>query len=246
MKTANWGWQQFSKRDQLFLSPSVLASDSFVIICTIQAQPQPPAGYWLGMGLPPNSNWLGATTSVGNRTVGSGGGLSAWSGGDGASGGVAGGTTAAGGVKKVVPRDLVSAVGSLLDDERKYEHLYHPYSYKSARRRREFARQGYAKAAVVYSDVEFIIPAPRSRRNGLEDSRERQPPRRVYANKKLLCRCGYFEAMFTGGFREVEGVIEDVSGLSPVMSCLVLSHACFALILKLALHSDSDSDSDSH
>lgn len=122
VKTANWGWQQFSKRDQLFLNSSALASDSFVIICTIQAQPQPPAGYWLGMGLPPNSNWLGATTSVGNRPVGSGGGLSAWSGGEGASGGVAGGTTAAGGVKRVVPRELVSAVGSLLDDERECDH----------------------------------------------------------------------------------------------------------------------------
>jgi hypothetical protein len=124
VKTANWGWQQFSKRDQLFLNSSVLASDSFVIICTIQAQPQPPAGYWLGMGLPPNSNWLGATTSVGNRPVGSGGGLSAWSGGEGASGGVAGGTTAAGGVKRVVPKELVSAVGSLLDDEREYDQTH--------------------------------------------------------------------------------------------------------------------------
>ena len=48
--------------------------------------------------------------------MGSGGGLSAWAGGKGASGGVAGGTTAGGGVKRVVPRNLVSSVGSLLDD----------------------------------------------------------------------------------------------------------------------------------
>ena len=50
--------------------------------------------------------------------MGSGGGLSAWAGGQGASGGVAGGTAAAGGVKSVVPKDLVSSVGALLDDQR--------------------------------------------------------------------------------------------------------------------------------
>lgn len=118
VKTANWGWQQFAKRDQLFQDPHVLQADSFVISCTIQAQPQPPAGYWLGMGLPPSVPFVSANAVVGSRQVGSGGGLSAWAGGEGASGGVAGGTTAAGGVKKVVPRDLVSSVGALLDDPR--------------------------------------------------------------------------------------------------------------------------------
>jgi hypothetical protein len=62
---------------------------------------------------------VSANAVVGSKTVGSGGGLSAWAGGEGASGGVAGGTTAAGGPKKVVPRDLVSSVGALLDDPRK-------------------------------------------------------------------------------------------------------------------------------
>lgn len=57
---------------------------------------------------------------VNGRQVGSGGGLSAWTGGEGASGGVAGGTTAAGGSMKVVPRELVSGVGAMLDDPREY------------------------------------------------------------------------------------------------------------------------------
>jgi hypothetical protein len=65
-----------------------------------------------------NANWVGANTVVGGKQVGSGGGLSAWSGGEGAAGGVAGGTTAGGGVKRVVPKEQVSAVGSLLDDQR--------------------------------------------------------------------------------------------------------------------------------
>ena len=121
IKTANWGWQQFAKREQLFSDPLVLQADSFVISCTIQAQPQPPAGYWLGMGLPPSVPFVSANAVVGSKTVGSGGGLSAWAGGEGASGGVAGGTTAAGGPKKVVPRDLISSVGALLDDPRKYQ-----------------------------------------------------------------------------------------------------------------------------
>ena len=56
-------------------------------------------------------------TVVGGRSVGPGGGLAAWSGGEGASGGVAGGTTAGGGVKKVVPKDLIMSVGELLDDQ---------------------------------------------------------------------------------------------------------------------------------
>lgn len=105
VKTANWGWQQFGKRDQLFLHPAVVASDSFVIVCTISAQPQPPAGYWLGLGQPGRPGTVsGSPNSL------------AWSGGDGASGGVAGGTLAAGGPKRIVPRDLVSAVGDMLDD----------------------------------------------------------------------------------------------------------------------------------
>lgn len=117
VKTANWGWQQFAKRDGLFLHPVVQAADGLVIICTIQAQPQPPAGYWLGMGIPPTMP-VSATTTISNKTVGSGGGLSAWAGGSGASGGVAGGVAAGGGVKRVVPRNLVSSIGSLLDDPR--------------------------------------------------------------------------------------------------------------------------------
>lgn len=122
VKTANWGWQQFARRDTLFLHPLAASGDSFIIICTIQAQPQPPAGYWLGMGLPP-SQYTPANTVAGSRSlaVGSGGGLSAWSGGEGASGGVAGGTTAGGGTKRVVPRELVSGVGTLLDDPREFE-----------------------------------------------------------------------------------------------------------------------------
>ncbi|WWD00312.1 hypothetical protein V866_007223 [Kwoniella sp. B9012] len=67
VKTANWGWQAFAKREALFQHPQILQSDSFMIVCTIQAQPQPPAGVWLG-------------------------------------------------IKRVVPKELVSSVGSLLDD----------------------------------------------------------------------------------------------------------------------------------
>ncbi|WWC59204.1 uncharacterized protein I303_101754 [Kwoniella dejecticola CBS 10117] len=121
VKTANWGWQAFAKRDVLFQNPQVLHTDSFMIICTIQAQPQPPAGIWLGVG-------------------------------------------------RVVPKELVSSVGSMLDDP-------------------------------LYSDVEFIIPS----RKGASG------PRRIYANKKLLRRYGYFQAMFHGGFKEVEDDYEDDS-----------------------------------
>ena len=91
-------------------------ADGFVILCTIQAQPQPPAGYWLGMGLPPSAPFVFANNVVGGRVVGSGGGLSAWSGGSGACGGVGGGVAAAGGVRRVVPRELVSSLGAMLDD----------------------------------------------------------------------------------------------------------------------------------
>ena len=118
MKTANWGWQQFAKRDVVFQHSTVQQSDNFIIVCTLQAQSQPPAGYWLGLGITPNAPYVAANTVMTGRSVGSGGGLSAWAGGAGASGGVAGGTTAGGGVKRVVPRGLVSAVGSLLDDQR--------------------------------------------------------------------------------------------------------------------------------
>lgn len=110
VKTANWGWQAFAKRDLVFLHPSVMTTDSFVIVCTIQAQPQPPAGFWLGVGLQP-----GQGVGVNTRGIGSGGGLSAWSTEHGY-GGVAGGTTAGGGARKVVPKDLITSVGSLLDD----------------------------------------------------------------------------------------------------------------------------------
>lgn len=49
----------------------------------------------------------------------------------------------------------------------------------------------------MYSDIEFVIPS-RPSPSGLE----RAPPRRIYANKKLLNRCEYFDAMFHGGFGE--------------------------------------------
>jgi hypothetical protein len=123
VKTANWGWQQFAKREVLFQDPLVQQADCFVISCTIQAQPQPPAGYWLGIGLPPSVPFVSANTVAGTKAVGTGGGLSAWAGGSGASGGVAGGVTAAGGVKKVVPRDLVNSLGDMLDDPRE-QHLH--------------------------------------------------------------------------------------------------------------------------
>lgn len=119
VKTANWGWQQFAKRDQLFTHQTVREADSFLVVCTIQAQSQPPAGFWLGMGIPPSVTFVSPNTVVSGRTVGSAGGLSAWSGGDGASGGVAGGTAAGGGARRVVPRDLINSVGALLDDQRK-------------------------------------------------------------------------------------------------------------------------------
>lgn len=63
----------------------------------------------------------------------------------------------------------------------------------------------------VYSDIEFSIPAARSRKIGAPEHDHRAPPRRIYANKKILSRCDYFEAMFEGGFKEVEDVIDDVS-----------------------------------
>ena len=45
-------------------------------------------------------------------------------------------------------------------------------------------------------------------------------PKRIYASKKLLVRCEYFEAMFNGGFREVEGIMEYVSLPTPPMGTL--------------------------
>ena len=71
----------------------------------------------------PGQQGQGAQGGQGQKYVGSGGGLSAWAGGEGASGGVAGGTAAGGGVKRVVPRDLVIGIGSMLDDECKLSHL---------------------------------------------------------------------------------------------------------------------------
>ncbi|WVR04439.1 hypothetical protein IAU60_001442 [Kwoniella sp. DSM 27419] len=167
VKTANWGWQAFAKRDTLFQHPQVLATDSFTIFCTIMPQPQPPAGVWLGVGLQPPGGGLVQPNAP--KGVGSGGGLSAWASVDGSCGGVAGGTAAAGGVKRVVPKDLVWSVGTMLDDP-------------------------------LYSDIEFIIPS--KRRSGTSH-------RQIYANKKLLNRCEYFEAMFYGGFKEIDGVYED-------------------------------------
>lgn len=63
----------------------------------------------------------------------------------------------------------------------------------------------------VYSDIEFIIPARTTRRSPQHGDQEKRSARKIYATKKLLTRCEYFHAMFTGGFREVEGTIEDVS-----------------------------------
>lgn len=63
---------------------------------------------------------------------------------------------------------------------------------------------------VVYSDVEFVIPARTTRRSNPNGDQEKGSPRKIYATKKLLTRCEYFHAMFNGGFREVEGAIEDV------------------------------------
>ncbi|EIW80916.1 hypothetical protein CONPUDRAFT_55867 [Coniophora puteana RWD-64-598 SS2] len=42
----------------------------------------------------------------------------------------------------------------------------------------------------LYSDVEFVLP------------RRGKPPRRIYANKKILQRAEYFHAMFSSGFAE--------------------------------------------
>ncbi|GLB38245.1 putative RNA recognition motif containing protein [Lyophyllum shimeji] len=42
-KTANWGWAQFAKRDNVYYTPhAVKAHDAFVIICTITSSPAPP------------------------------------------------------------------------------------------------------------------------------------------------------------------------------------------------------------
>jgi hypothetical protein len=99
----NWGWQKFATRDQLFKHPLVEQNDYFTIICTITSQPQPPAGHWLGLGIPQRPS--DRPTAVGG-----------WTGSDGASGGVGGGTYAMGGPKQVVPRELISSIGEMLDD----------------------------------------------------------------------------------------------------------------------------------
>jgi hypothetical protein len=106
----SWGWQSFARRDHLFTAqPLCIVHDALIITCTIQAQPQPPAGYWLGVNcdLPPYAS-----------TEPSGGGLSSWAGGHGASGGVAGGSIAAAERMTVVPKELVNAVAGLINDER--------------------------------------------------------------------------------------------------------------------------------
>jgi hypothetical protein len=56
-----------------------------------------------------------------------------------------------------------------------------------------------------------VIPPKRTRKSNPNGDQERGAPRKIYAAKKLLTRCEYFHAMFNGGFREVEGVIEEVS-----------------------------------
>lgn len=106
----NWGWQKFATRETLFLHPSAIAQDSFIIICQIQALPKPPAGHWLGIGLPQRPGALSVSSNQ------------SWTGGESSNGGVAGGTMAAGGPKRVVPRDLVASVGEMLDDPREYVH----------------------------------------------------------------------------------------------------------------------------
>ncbi|CAK9783435.1 hypothetical protein CC85DRAFT_282171 [Cutaneotrichosporon oleaginosum] len=165
----NWGWQKFATRDLLFKHQAAEQNDFFTIICTITSQPQPPAGHWLGLGIPQRP--VDRPTAVG------------WTGSAGASSGVGGGTYAAGGPKRVVPRDLISCVGDMLDDP-------------------------------LYSDVEFIIPAPK----GTAPDGKRAPPRKIYASKKMLARCDYFEAMFHGGFGEADGSLsdEDDGALSPL------------------------------
>lgn len=75
-----------------------------------------------------------------------------------------------------------------------------------------------ASLILVYCDVEFIFPARSSRRSEPGSRGGSSSPRRIYAAKKLLTRCEYFHAMFTGGFREVEGVIEEVSPSQSVSS----------------------------
>lgn len=102
----NWGWQKFATRDSLFKHPIIEQTDCFTIICTITSQAQPPAGHWLGLGIPQRPAANDRPTAVG------------WTGSEGASGGVGGGTYAGGGPKRVIPRDLVSAVGEMLDDPR--------------------------------------------------------------------------------------------------------------------------------
>ena len=68
----------------------------------------------------------------------------------------------------------------------------------------------------VYSDIEFIIPPCASNKRGMVIEPEvTTEPKRIYASKKLLVRCEYFEAMFNGGFSEVEGPIEYVCAVSP-------------------------------
>lgn len=63
----------------------------------------------------------------------------------------------------------------------------------------------------MYSDIEFIFPRKRSKDEGAARDDDRPAQRKIYANKKLLLRHEYFQAMFEGGFREVEGVMDLVS-----------------------------------
>jgi hypothetical protein len=103
----SWGWQSFAKRDHLFTTqPLCIALDTLIITCTIQAQPQPPAGFWLGL-----SRDMPSYTD----SAPSGGGLSAWAGADGASGRVAGGATAAAEPMAVVPASLLAAIASMIN-----------------------------------------------------------------------------------------------------------------------------------
>lgn len=59
-----------------------------------------------------------------------------------------------------------------------------------------------------------MIPAPK----GTAAGGKRAPPRKIYAIKKLLNRCDYFDAMFHGGFGEGDGNLSDEGedGLDPL------------------------------
>lgn len=84
---------------------------------------------------------------------------------------------------------------------------------------------GFILTEAVYSDIEFVIPAQTYRRNGLSvDTGRKTKPKRIYANKKLLVRCDYFQAMFGSGFREEHGVVDEVSDDAAYIIAMLTSH----------------------